>query len=278
MQLWALLGRQVELYTLGESTSLPEHDARQLMTSVCFVLGIDTRALDVEHVRELLKEGVEQAYKRRLMSIELAVTQTSTLWKEVCLTMPLLESVALRDTLSSLRQFSARYNPRFFAHEIPADIDYPLSCPVSEAVQGVEYVMAYLERLLAECQFLRALDCKRCDQVLRLVHPEYGVLLINLFEQVATNAVGCVLAGVPARLLLIDEAAREHIADAFSGCTKKQMSVRLEEAADSACEDVGIASNTNVREAVRFVACGLVPRLQVALEHGTLTGVFLGPA
>ena len=129
--LWQVLAKQVALYTLGESSSLPEYDAHRLLASACFVLGIDPDDPDPLIVREFATEGVEAAFDRGVRRVEAEATRVSELWREVCLSVPLLESIALKDTLESLRDFKTRYEPRFFAHEIPADIDYPLCFPVA---------------------------------------------------------------------------------------------------------------------------------------------------
>ena len=149
LALWQVLAKQVALYTMGESSSLPEYDAHRLLASACFVLGVDPDdpRPDAALVQALATEGPEAVFERAVAQVEREAARTEALWKDACLSAPLLESIALKDTLESLRGFRARYVPRFFAHEVPADIDYPLAQPVPESRQGVAYVNAYLERL-----------------------------------------------------------------------------------------------------------------------------------
>lgn len=275
--MWGLLSKQVALYTMGESTSLPEYDAHRLLESACYVLGVDADDPDEETVRDVLELGAEEVFARNLNRIEEQAARVGGLWKEVCLNMPLLESVALKDTLESLRDFPARYEPRFFAHEIPADIDYPLCRPVSERVQGVDYVTTYLERLLVECRFLRLFSLERCETLLRAVHPQYGELLLNLFEPIAVNAVGCALAGCDVRALRVGDAGRERIAEMLKGCSASERRTLLANAAVAACDALGLRASDadDVRTLVRWTAVGLTPRLANALRHGSLDGVFV---
>lgn len=262
-ELWQLLARQTALYTLGESTSIPAYDAVRLLHSACFVLGVDPNAPDVGRMRELLAEGVPQAFERGVVRLEGEARRAEGLWREVCLAAPQLKSRALRDTLESLRGFARRYDARFFAHEIPADIDYPLSLPVAEDVQGVLYVTAYLERLLAECRFLRLFDVQRCRDILRAVHPEYGELIVNLFEPVAACALGCALAGCPVRPLVADAAASELAHGVLSGAAAK------------ICAELRIQDAETVR-LLHHAAAELAPRAVMALRTGGLSGVFPG--
>lgn len=272
LALWQVLAKQVALYTLGESSSLPEYDAHRLLASACFVLGIDPDDPDPRIVRELASEGVEAAFDRGVRRVEAEATRVSELWQEVCLSVPLLESIALKDTLESLRDFKTRYEPRFFAHEIPADIDYPLCFPVAESVQGADYVAAYLERLQVECRFLQRFDVETCRRLLGAFHPQYGELILNLFEPVATCAIGCALAGGKVRSLHLDADGRTHLRAALEGQSRSELSQTLGVAAARACQELR-ADDEEARYLAQL-ASGLVPRVGAALQRGGLEGVF----
>ncbi|WP_417350546.1 DUF6179 domain-containing protein [Gordonibacter pamelaeae] len=276
LALWQVLAKQVALYTMGESSSLPEYDAHRLLASACFVLGVDPDdpCSDAALVQALATEGPEAVFERAVAQVEREAARTEALWKDACLSAPLLESIALKDTLESLRGFRARYVPRFFAHEVPADIDYPLAQPVPESLQGVDYVNAYLERLLMENRFLQRFDVGRCRRLLRAVHPQYGELILNLFEPVAANAVGCALAGCDVRGLQLDEAGYVRIADGLAGCAPRVLARKLEEAADAACDDLAI-NDGPMRASVRRLAGQLAPRVATALRCRSLEGVFV---
>lgn len=273
MQVWDVLSKQVALYTMGESTSLPEYDAHRLLVSACYLLGVDPDDADIETMRYVVEQGAEAVFSRNLRRIEEQAARVGELWAEVCLSMPLLESVALKDTLESFRNFAARYEPRFFAHEIPADIDYPLCRPVPEMTLGVDYVTAYLERLLIECRFLHLFDLERCRRLLRGVHPEYGELILNLFEPVAANAIGCTLAGRDVRKLRLGGDGRARIASALEGLA----GARLQRVLVGAAERTGtaLAVGADTQAYLSSLARRLTPRVELALRHHALSGVFL---
>lgn len=262
---------------MGESSSIPEYDAMRLLESACFVLGVDPDDPNPAALQTIAIEGVEVVFDRGMRRVEAEAARTKALWEDVCLNMPLLKSVALKDTLESLRDFETRYEPRFFAHEIPADIDYPLCFPVPEWVQGVDFVNRYLEQLLAESRFLQCFDVEACDRLLRSVHPDYGELILNLFEPVAVQALGCVLTECDVRALRIDDTARAQIADGLAGRSSQALRSLLEDAAERACERLGLREPCDlpVREYVRDLAAGLAPRVHSVLRSGGLEGVFL---
>lgn len=274
VSLWQLLAKQAMLYTMGESSSLSEYDAHRLLSSACYVLGINPDDPDPIDMQAIVDQGIEQAHSESLRYIEQETTRMGELWKEVCLSAPLLESVALKDTLESLKDFKARYTPRFFAHEIPADIDYPLCHPVSEEVLGVDYVAAYLERLLIENNFLNSFDLERCRSLLQAVHPAYGELIVNLFEPVAVNAVGLALAGADVQMLRVSDTQRQRIKVELSGLSAKQLDIRLAGAAERACSNLRI-SHEGTCVYVKQATKPLAARVLSALHTDGLAGVFL---
>lgn len=274
LELWGLLAKQASLYTLGESSSVSECDAHRLLAAACYVLGVDPDDPDPASMHRVSVEGASAVFERNLQRIEADVVRIESLWKDVCLNMPLLESVALKDTLESLRDFRARYEPRFFAHETPADIDYPLCLPVGEELRGVDYVAVYLERLLVECRFLQSFDLSRCRALLRSVHPEYGELILNLFEPVAANALGCALAGCDVRSLQLDDGARARLGDELGGVGPTRLDRRLQQAAELVCAQLG-QDDAALRAYLGAFAQSLRPRMACALRRGGMEGVFV---
>lgn len=122
--LWRLLIRQARLYA-PDSASLPNETAAALAASILLTLGADRdpAVLLSSDLGLRLRQG-----QRRLRQ-KLAVARQ--LCRTACLTCPQIENRSLTDTLHSLTGFPDRYDWRFFAQDIPADIDYQLARSVS---------------------------------------------------------------------------------------------------------------------------------------------------
>ena len=104
------------------------------------------------------------------------------------------ENRSLEETLRSIGGFFRAYDTRFFAAEVPCDIDYQLCRPVNEELEGVLYVRAYLEQLVTENAFLRRFDPAAVRWVLTAACPgDHRELLVNLYEPVAAAALGLTL-------------------------------------------------------------------------------------
>ena len=268
--MWGLLAHHTALYTMGDSTSVPQKTAEELLESLLYTLG--AAESEPDRIRELLSDDPELAYNKGVRILEEKVEEGKALWEQVCLNLPDLKNQSLHDTLSSLRGLWRRYDFRYFAHQIPADIDYQLSCPVPESLQGIDYVNEYLRRLLAESRFLCRFAPDRAASVLCSSCPDYRGLLVNLFEPVAVNAMGLVLTGRDPLTLAITDADREAIRAELG-----RPGPAMVTAACRLCEVLEVRDKEEQHCLVRLAA-SLPPRIQVAMECGDLSGIFLQPA
>ena len=266
--MWRLLAHQTALYTMGDSTSVPQKTAEELLESLLYTLGAQESAPD--RIRELMSTDPNAAYTRGVRALEKKTVVGKALWEQVCLNLPDLENQSMQETLRSLEGLWKRYDLRYFAHQIPADIDYQLSCPVPDTLQGVDYVNEYLRRLLAENRFLCRFAPERAARVLRSSCPDYRGLLINLFEPVAVNAVGLVLVGRDPLALEITDADREIIRMRLGS----RPGPALTAGAHRLCGLLEIWDPEERRCLIRL-ATSLLPRIQAARELGDLSGIFL---
>ena len=113
--------------------------------------------------------------------------------------------------------------------------------------------------------------------MLRAMHPQYGELILNLFEPVAANAVGCVLAGCDVRGLQLGEAGYARIAEGLAGSAPHALARKLEDAADAVCAELAVDDGA-ARVYVRRLAGQLAPRVATALRCRSLEGVFVAGA
>lgn len=265
--LWRLLRRQARLYA-PESSSLPAETAAALAESIRLTLGAD------RDPRVLLCADLDQRLRLGQRRLSQKVEWSKLLWRTACLTLPEMENRSLTNTLQSIGGFWTRYDFRFFVQEVPCDIDYQLSQPVSETLQGVDYINEWLRRLCLEQEFLRRFDQALARAVVSQSCPDYRRLLINLFEPVAVNALGLALLGEDPRLLSVSASLRRKLETQFSPLTEVESDAALASGAESLCVGLGIQNPQAVRY-LNGLALSLRPRLRAALTGGTLEYVFL---
>lgn len=268
-----LLEHRTAIYTMGDSTSVPAGVAAELLRSICFVLGIDPEERAIPD--HLLRVDLEREFQRRSADVGRRVEAADALWRNVCVAMPPIPNIALRDTLTGLSHFFKHYDYRSMAHDIPCSIDYPLCHPVDTSLLGVDYIADYLRRLMIEARFLRFFDIAACERVLACASPDYIELLVNLYEPVAVNAIGLALIGEELSRLAVGDADREMIAARLRPLGVAARERVLSEAATAACDTLGV-SDDDERQYLRAIVPDLLPRIEVALAHGSLGGVFVG--
>lgn len=169
------------LYTGSGSASLSRAEALQLAASLSYQLGLDGLS-DVAVVDVLCAERPDQlllhAQERLARKVDAALER----WREVCAVMPAIRNVALRDTLASIGELRRAYDTYFAAHEVPCSIDYPLSCPVDDRLQGIDYVQAWLDQLFFEASYIVGFTLESCIKVLEYACPDYRGLHVNLYD------------------------------------------------------------------------------------------------
>lgn len=202
--LWPLLERQALLYTGGDSTSLPYEMIQRLLESVLFCIKTATAAGEAgDDPAALLLAGQRLLWKE--------VERGKALHRALCRGGAQPRSEILKETLDGIGHFFKWYDLRFFAHENPAMIDYPLCVPVDEGLLGIEFIVDYLQRMTWESRFQRCFPPKQVEALLNAHRPGWKELPYNLCEPLFGAALGKALrqGGTPhTAALLHREAAK----------------------------------------------------------------------
>ena len=263
-RLWVLLARQTELYTMGESTSVPAETARALLASITLSLKLHLEAegstpdiLLQEDPGVLLRAG-EAAVRRQVERARLQYARARR-----CLFQE--ENRSLAETLASIGGFFRAYDPRYFAAELPCDIDYQLCRSVPEENRGVLYLRAYLDCLLTEDAFLRRFSPAAVRRVLA-VYPEHRELLINLYEPVADAALGLTLTEGDLFTLDMTAEGKARLTAMLSPLPQRERRRLLVQAGEKLARrlELGPAAAAYLGD----TAAALLPRIEAVLAQG----------
>lgn len=267
----SLLGKRTERYTMGESSSIPVEKAEELFKSICFTLGLVSKKRGVSILK---REDMFNLLKAGWDIIEAMMDTGRKLLKQVNESTVLNENLSYQDTLREIEKSFKIYDYRFFAHEMPCDIDYQLCSPVPETLQGIEYVNEYLNRLLLENSFCQHFGKTEIIRLLQAYCLDYKGLLINIFEPVAINAMGLAVINKEVISLDISDWDRKRILQELENWTDNEVTTKLDRVMDTICGQLEIRD----KEQCNYVYEALFaqyPRIksQVALKN--LSGVFL---
>lgn len=265
--LWRLTARRAALYTMDDSASVPEGVARELPASVTYTVeqvwaGEDPCFTDWE----------EQLCRGQAILTEKTETARQ-LWKTACLTAPKLGHMALEGTLKGIGGFFKDYDIRFFAHQIPCDIDYQLCLPVPEEERGVDYITGYLRRIIWENRLLYGFSRERTAALLAGETPAFRELLVNCCEPVLVQEMGLTLCGRSPYSLSVTKAERKNIADRLSPLSAAERGRMLGTAAMTLCDTLNIREEEPRRYFLK-TAFSLIPRLSAALTAGDLQEIW----
>jgi hypothetical protein len=272
-KLWRLLGQRTEHYTMGDSSSVPVETAEELLKSICFTIGLYIKARGQSSVSLLKTANMQELLQAGWAENESQIEIGKKLLRKVRDNAPQVESISYQDTLAQIEDFFKKYDYRFFAHEIPCDIDYQLCHAVPDVLQGIEYVNEYLRHLLIENQFCAHFDAEKMILLLKSSCPGYKELSINLYEPVAINAIG--LAMLDREILALDITAqdRDELSNRFKGWTSARAIEELNRSADKLYRSLHF-EDVSVSKYLLMMAVKLYPRIEAALPTGRLEGIF----
>ena len=180
-----LYRKLIRLYTMGSTGSVSKLEAAQIAESLSYVLGICGNS-NPNVLHELAEQDPDTLFQRKQAELSSRVDRALETWRAICVTMPPINNVALRDSLANIGNLKALYDTYFAAHEVPLDdLQYQLSSPVSESLLGIEYVQAWLDQLLAETRYISQFTTQSCITVLEQACPDYKGLHVNLYDLLA---------------------------------------------------------------------------------------------
>lgn len=190
-----------------------------------------------------------------------------------------VDNISYRETILSIESFFRKYDIQFFAHDIPCNIDYQLCHDVPEELQGIKYINEYLRRFILENRFCSRFDSDIIIKLLEACCPDYRELLINIYEPVATNALGIALRYDNATYsavtsLAVTEEDRRCLLDLFHQWDKRELVKNLRHAAAKVCNALHV-SNASDLKYLEAAAESLCPRILAALPTQRLDGIFM---
>ncbi len=270
--LWELLDEQIKKYTMGDSTSVRIETGEELFRSIAFSIALHLKTTG--EYNKLRSEGIKAIFLDSRRTILEAIEEGERLYKIACSSKLTLGNIAYDETLAQFDIFFKWYDYRFFAHQIPCDIDYLLCHPIPENKFGIQYINCYLESIIIENSFCSRFDESEIIGLLNSYCADYKELLINIYEPIATNAIGLGLLNKKCIISLdISQNDRQDIFHLFSSLNDQQAIELLSITASIIAEDLGL--NSVEHKYLEELAKSLYPRIKVATSHKNLEGVFL---
>lgn len=278
-----LLAYKVERYNDGDSSSIRIELAENIMRSNLYTLGIWLKSYPCadDAAQALREEKIFDLYKKGRKRIDGKLNAARHLHLLVMSNLTPTENYTYNATVTeAVKGFFKLYNPDYSAHEIHITADYPL-CIQVENLAGIEFIQKYLGAVYYENIFCRCFSAEAIHHLLCGLDENYRDLVINLFEQVLTAALGCKLAGIRALELNISEVQRRYLQENLSRKSAAEIAEMILRAKEDLLEEISpqnsSVKNTYLQRYIDRCLPGIVSCICHAVEENTLDKVFVTP-
>ena len=268
-EILALLAGLAQKWTRGESTSLREEKAREMLESILFVIGLRMRAGDApDSAAQAFSEGL--ALCRRKMA-SCRRTQERIL-ASLFQTPNHFYALTVRDGING---FFKLYDPEFAAQRIHITADYPVYTGRPKA-EGIVFIERYLRAIEAENDFLTRFSPANVDRLLCAMGSDYRSAPVNLFGPIFAAALGLTLLNRPPRALNLRDGDLERLNVLFAGKEREEIREMLAGALEKLNAPLQLPPHTAryARQALAVVSVDT----EHAVSLGTLGAVYLVPA
>lgn len=279
IQCLQFLAYKSERYNGGDSSSIRVEVAESIMKSNLYTIGVYLKSLpDVESaVSELKKANVSQMYQRGREIISAKLDVAKEIYQLAQQNKLDTLNYTYNATLSEdgIGAFFKAYDPDYQAHDFPTSIDYQLCNQVNHLV-GVEYAEGFLENLLLENEFCTNFAAEDIHHLLCGYDEGYQDLLINIFEQVLTAALGCLLANRNVVKLAISADGIQSLYYQLAKYNDHSLGFIIDKAADKVLEELNI-TRPSLRRYIKESLPNITMNIAKAIKTNTLDKVFISP-
>jgi len=267
LELFELMAKQVERYTNDESSSIRVEKAQQLLQSISYCIGVYLKSIHESNrkVDFLKDENISVLFYHGMDVINLSLTKAKSMLANLQKESLKVDNYAYHDTLfTGILEFFHDYDIEYGAHEIPGTIDYPLCNAVSDLL-GVEYIYEYLEHFTFENNLCKKFSEDRIQMLLRGYSSESEHVLVNIFELVLTNALGCEMSGQSITKLSLNEKDLALLQNKLEHYNFEELRLKLNIALEH------IATEIILEEKVLAYAKDAILRIAMRLEQNLKT-------
>ena len=267
--------KEANRYTNDESSSIPVETAQSLLQSITFSMGSYLKNFaDVGTQLKILKEKeMFTLFLSGQKTVEQRYEAARELFRRLTDGLMRIDLIAYQDTIrEGLPKFFHDYNVEFAAHENAGDIDYPSFVTVTDLL-GVEYMEEYLRRLYLENEFLNYFSAADINHLLIAFDREARHMLINVFELVLINALGCKLLEKEVRILDISAQENVWLREILSKLSTEAREKQLRQAFSALAKELALSED--LTDYVLPELPTLSDRLSHHLDRNTLSHFFI---
>lgn len=197
MQILQLLDEKVYKYTGNDSTSIRKEVMEEISDSNSYTISIYLKTFrnPDEAIKVIKEKGLKIAYQDGRKKIDKMLNVIRVMYIKVKQNKLNIQNATYNDTLiGGIQGFLKIYDSDFKAQDMKITADYPLYNNLISKLDGVEFIKEYLNSIYLENVFCNKFSEEKINYLLYGYSQDYKELIINIFEIVLLEAIGCKLA------------------------------------------------------------------------------------
>ncbi len=273
-----LLAYKTERYNSGDSSSIQIEMAETIMKSNLYTIGIALKSFTTpdDAVVVLREEKISDLYDNGRKRIETKIKASKHLYALTLKNKFKTDNYIYNATIvDGIKGFFKLYNPDYEAHEIHITADYPLYNPVTN-LAGIEFIQDYINAVRLENMFCGYFQADEIYHMLSGYDKNNKELVFNIFEQILTNALGCVVLGEATKSIIISDVNMKRLETVFYEKSKEQINNIIEQA----LQNLYLQLNINREALQNYIKKGLpkiIGNIYCAVQNNTMQNVFIQP-
>lgn len=274
MQILQLLDEKIYRYTGNDSTSIRKEVMEEILNSNSYTISIYLKTFKNpdEAIKVIKEKGLKIAYQEGRKKIDKMLNIIRVMYIKVKQNKLNIPNATYNDTLiGGIQGFLKIYNPDFKAQDMKITADYPLYNNLIGKLDGVEFIKEYLNSIYLENVFCKKFSEEKIKYLLYGYSHDYKELIINIFEIVLLEAIGCKLAKRDIQDMAIST-------DELYTMLKDKEKVEIKQEINKACQEICkelLLDNEQLQKYIEKNFDYIVEIITNALEQNTLDKVFI---
>ena len=277
MQILQLLDEKVYKYTGNDSTSIRKEVMEEISNSNSYTISIYLKTFrNSDEVIKVIKEkGLKIAYQEGRKKIDKMLNVIRVMYFKVKQNKLNILNATYNDTLiGGIQGFLKIYDPDFKAQDMKITADYPMYNDLIGKLDGVEFIKEYLNSIYLENVFCKKFSEEKINYLLYGYSHYYKELIINIFEIVLLEAIGCKLVKRDIQDLAISTDELNEIYAILKDKEKVEIKQEINKAYQEICEEL-LLDNEQLQKYIEKNFDYIVEMITNAVEQNTLDKVFI---
>lgn len=276
MQILQLLDEKVYKYTGNDSTSIRKEVMDDILNSNSYTISIYLKTFrnPDEAIKMIKLKGLKIAYQEGRKKIDKMLNIIRVMYIKVKQNKLNIPNNTYNDTLiGGIKGFLKIYDPDFKAQDMKITADYPSYNNLIGKLEGVEFIKEYLSSIYLENVFCKKFSEEKINYLLYGYSHDYKDLIINIFEIVLLEAIGCKLVKRDIQDLTISTDELNEIYVMFKGKEKIEIKQMINNVYQEISNDL-LLDNEQLQKYIEKNLDYIVEIITNAVEQNTLDKVF----